>query len=200
MSLSNNVLILLATLISFAISHPLNLLHSHHRHHTHHHTHLRLPFSSHAAKSVPRLQHPISDQSTPVHDISNVFVNMTVKSSESSAPSSFLIPLRRSSPQVELTSSIFHHPRTARVSNIQYGTASEESSRQFEHAEDVACYAHTQPTSSQLRRRDTQGKQPQPTKLAPFGQSDGEINFAEAGGEWFVGDGQVSGFECVLKS
>ncbi|KAI4141434.1 MAG: hypothetical protein L6R39_005336 [Caloplaca ligustica] len=125
---------------------------------------------------------------------------MTITTSESSAPSSFLIPLRPSSPQVELTSSIFHHPRTARISNIQYGTGPKDSSREFELAEDVTCFAHTQPSPPQPKRRNTQQHQPARIKLEGFRQRDGEVNFAEAGGTWFAADGQISGFDCVLRS
>ncbi|KAL8993649.1 MAG: hypothetical protein Q9188_007279, partial [Gyalolechia gomerana] len=104
---------------------------------------------------------------------------MTLKSPESSAPTSFLLPLRASNTQdtIELTSSIFHHPRTARISNIQYGVAPKESSRQFERSEDVVCNAHAQLPASRSKQSNKH-KEQQP--LA-FRKSDGEINFAEAG-------------------
>lgn len=186
--------LLLATSISLGLSHPLNLMHSHHHHRAHRHLHLRLPFHSDPARSALQVQHPISGTVPPALDISNVFVNMTIRSSESSAPSSFLIPLRASSPQVELTAAIFHHPRTARISNIQYGTDAKDSSRPFERSEEVACHAHIQSNVPQ-----SQGRNWQQTKLESFRQSDGEISFAEAGGKWFAAEGQVSGFDCVLK-
>ncbi|KAL8760721.1 MAG: hypothetical protein Q9184_003101 [Pyrenodesmia sp. 2 TL-2023] len=186
--------LLLATSISLGLSHPLNLMHSHHHHRAHRHLHLRLPFHSDPSRSALHVQHLISGTPPPALAISNVFVNMTIRSSESSAPSSFLIPLRTSSPQVELTAAFFHHPRTARISNIQYGTDAKDSSRPFERSEEVSCYAHTQSIVLQ-----SQGQDSQPTKLEAFRQSDGEIKFAEAGGKWFAAERQVSGFDCVLK-
>ncbi|KAI4183604.1 MAG: hypothetical protein LQ346_006277 [Caloplaca aetnensis] len=197
---SSTLFLLLATFISSAISHPLNLLHTHHHHRAHRHVHLRLPFLSDPAKSALQVQQPISGTASPALDITNVFVNMTTRESESSAPSSFMIPLRASSPQVELTAAIFHHPRTARISNIQYGTSTKDQSRPFERAEEVTCYAHTQSTGPEAHGRNSQRTEPQTTKLEPFRQSDGEINFADAGGKWFAAEGQVTGFDCLLKS
>ncbi|KAL8645649.1 MAG: hypothetical protein Q9210_006588 [Variospora velana] len=200
----NNALILLATLISLAICHPLNLLHSHHHHHAHHHLHLRLPsFRSEAAKSAPQLQQPISS-GNPNIDTSNVFINMTIKASITSVPASFLIPLRAStSPQqVEFASSVFQHPRTAKISHIQHGTGPADQSRRFQRAGDVACYPHTQATLSEKRRSDAVGKkapQEKKSKLEPFRLVDGEVDFTEAAdGRWSAPEGSISGLECVL--
>ncbi|KAL8933401.1 MAG: hypothetical protein Q9211_005801, partial [Gyalolechia sp. 1 TL-2023] len=178
---TNGLLICLTALISLVSSHPLHVLHAHHHHHAHHHLHLRLPFSSSTPKPGPELQRPLANDPSPASDTSDVYVNMTVKSPESSAPTSFLLPLRPSNTlaTVELTSSVFHHPRTAQISNLQYGVAPKESSRQFERSGDVVCYAHTQsPASPQPQRGNEQKEQ---TPLA-FRKSDGEIDFAEAGG------------------
>ncbi len=191
--------LLLTTLISSAISHPLNMLHSHHHHRAHRHVHLRLPFLADPAKTALQVQQPIpGGTASPTLDITNVFVNMTIRESENSAPSSFMIPLRASSPQVELTAAIFHHPRTARISNIQYGTGTKDESRPFERSEEVTCYAHTQNTGLQAHGQNLQRTRPQTTKLEPFRQSDGEINFADAGGKWFAAERQVTGFDCLL--
>lgn len=209
MLLLNSALIFLATLTSSAICHPLNLLHSHHRHHRrhpHHHLHLRLPsFRSEAAKSAPQLQQPISS-GTPNIDTSNIYINMTIKTSITSAPASFLIPLRLSpSPQqAELASAVFQHPRTARISHIQHGTGPADQSRRFERAGDVACYPHTQATLSEKKRRSDAAvgkKAPQGKKsiLEPFRVADGQVDFTQAaGGRRSAPEGSISGFECVL--
>ncbi|KAL9008382.1 MAG: hypothetical protein Q9173_006485 [Seirophora scorigena] len=229
MLLSNSALIFFATLTSSAISHPLNLLHSHHHHHAHHHLHLRLPFRSQAAKS---LQQPISGSNNPTTipaapDISNIFVNLTIKTSSSatSPPSSFLIPLRAaastsSPPHAQLlTSPVFQHPRTAQISHIQHGVGPADSSRPFERAGDVACYAHTtqqeasasSSSSPSKKRRNAavreeaapqqqQQQQQRGKQLEPFRAADGEIDFADAGGRWASAPaGLISGFECVLS-
>ena len=191
--------IFLTILISKVLSHPLNLLHAHHHHHTHHHLHLRLPFRSSAAKAVPQLQNPLGNNPVQILDLSNIFVNMTLRSSESSAPTSFLIPLRASSPQedaVELTSPTFHHPRTARISNIQYGVAPRDSSEQFERSGDVVCSAHTRLPASRSERQNAQ----RGSQSLVFRESDGEVDFAESGGRWFVAEGMVSSFSCSLGS
>ncbi|KAI4112838.1 MAG: hypothetical protein LQ345_006073 [Seirophora villosa] len=150
-------------------------------------------------------------------DISNIFVNLTVKtSSSSSAPSSFLIPLRAtastssSPPHAQLlTSPVFQHPRTAQISHIQHGVGPADSSRPFERAGDVACYAHTTPqeasssSASSKKRRNTAPQQQQQQRgkpLEPFRATDGEIDFADAGGRWSSAPaGLISGFECVLS-
>ncbi|KAL8897840.1 MAG: hypothetical protein Q9207_006994 [Kuettlingeria erythrocarpa] len=198
---SGSILFLhLATFISSATSHPLKLLHSHHHHRAHRHVHLRLPFLADPARSALQVQQPISGTASPVLDIAKVFVNMTIRASESSAPSSFMIPLRASSPEVELTAAIFHHPCAARISNIQYGTGTKDESRQFERSGEVICYAHTQNNGPQTPGRNLQRTEPETTKLEPFHQSDGEINFADTAGKWFAAKGQVTGFDCLLKA
>lgn len=171
----------LATILTTAIAQPLHLLHSHHTHHSHHHLRLRLPkLGSNAVKASSALQHPLTNNA-PVAalDISNVFINMTLTSSETSLPTSFLIPLRTSSQasSVEPTASTCHHPRTARISNIQYGTSMEQASRQFERAEEVVCFAQAK----------------------AFRLSDGEIRLAEVGGNLKKRE-VVSSFTCLLES
>ncbi|KAL8707133.1 MAG: hypothetical protein Q9220_007780, partial [cf. Caloplaca sp. 1 TL-2023] len=187
---SKSLFIVLATATLSTYAHPLNLLHSHHAHHAHHHLHLRFPFSSSATKaSTPELQHPLTTTTNVapnLDDISNIFVNMTLTSSENANPTSVLIPLHSSATEKDLqstTPSIFHHPRTARISNIQYGTATTVGvSRQFERPEDVECYAHgaepvVQQTKLQRRRKSgqvLQQQQQQQQRGQPFRQSDGE--------------------------
>lgn len=196
---TSGLLFFLAALTSLVFSHPLHVLHAHHQHHAHHHLHLRLPFGSSTPKAAHELQHPLADDLHSALDVSDLFVNMTIKSLESSAPSSFLLPLHASDTKdtLELTSSIFHHPRTAEISNVQYGVASKESSRQYEESDDdVVCYAHIQLPTSQSKQRNEQKEQ----KSVSFRQSDGEIDFAKEGGKWFVAEGQVSSFSCSLHS
>lgn len=168
----------LATILTTAVAHPLNLLHSHHTHHAHHHLHLRLPKLG--PKAAPGLQQPLANNAPATTlDISNVFVNMTVTSPETSLPTSFLVPLRTSkqTPSVGPTTSTCHHPRTARISNIQYGTSMEQASQQFERAEDVVCYAQAK----------------------AFRLRDGEIDLAGVAGNLEEKE-VVSGFTCLLES
>ncbi|KAL8907302.1 MAG: hypothetical protein Q9171_005921, partial [Xanthocarpia ochracea] len=176
---------LLATIAPFTIAHPLNLLHSHHRHHSHHHLHLRLPkFGSNAAKAAPALQHPLTNNSpAPTVDISNVFVNMTLTSAENPIPMSFLVPLHPSKPEpessVEPTASTLHHPHTATISNIQYGTSTKATSQQFERPGDVVCYAHATATHNSNQKSERRKSRQERAKA--FRQSDGEIDLVKAG-------------------
>ncbi len=191
---------LLATIVPFTISHPLNLLHSHHHHHSHHHLHLRLPkFGSNAAKAVPALQRPLINSSpAPTVDTSNVFVNMTLTSAENPIPISFLVPLQPSKQQpessVEPTASTLHHPHTATISNIQYGTSTKATSQQFERPRDVVCYGHVAPphNSNQKSKR----RKSQQERAKAFRQSDGEIDLVEVGKNLA---GVVSTFSCFLE-
>ena len=191
---------LLATIVSFTIAHPLNLLHSHHHHHSHHHLHLRLPkLGSNAANAVAALQRPLINNSpAPTVDISNVFVNMTLTSAENPVPISFLVPLHPSKPEpessVEPTASTLHHPHTATISNIQYGTSTKATSPQFERSGDVVCYAHATATynSNQKSKRRTS----QQERAKAFRQSHGEIDLVEAGQNLA---GVVSTFSCFLE-
>ncbi|KAL8702748.1 MAG: hypothetical protein Q9201_004070, partial [Fulgogasparrea decipioides] len=131
---------------------------------------------------------------------------MTLTSSESSMPTSILVPLRASSdkePDDDIpTPSIFHHPNTALISNIQYGTAPKQTSRQFENPQEVVCYAHTSPLSNpdpshakSNRRSNRSWKNRKQSRLQGFRQSDGVIDFANKGGKWFGhGEEVVGGF------
>lgn len=183
------VIALLASVISSAVAHPLNLLHSHHAHHSHHHLHLRLP--NFGTRAASRTQQPIGNNlpTAPI-DISNVFVNITLTTHESSKPIYLLVPLHHSerASSVKPTPSVYHHPRTAKISNIRYGTSMEDSSRQFERAGDVTCYAHAAPIYDHktLKRR---------ARPHPFRQRDGETDLAA-----IEVKGPLSSFTCLLES
>ncbi|KAL8862702.1 MAG: hypothetical protein Q9178_001200 [Gyalolechia marmorata] len=185
---------LLVTIVPFTSAHPLNLLHSHHHHHSHHHLHLRFPkFGSNAAKAAPALQHPLTNNSpAPTVDISNVFVNMTLTSAENPNPISFLVPLHPSKP--EHTASTLHHPHTATISNIQYGTSSKATSPQFKRPGDVVCYAHATATHNSNHKSERRKSHQERAKA--FRQSDGEIDLVEAGENLA---GVVSTFSCFLE-
>ena len=183
------VIALLATVISIAVAHPLNLLHSHHAHHSHHHRHLRLP--KFGSRAVSRTQQPIGNNllTTPI-DVSNVFVNITLTTHENSIPIALLVPLHHSerASSGKPIPSVYQHPRTVKISKIRYGASPTEDSRQFERARDVTCYAHAVP----INDHKTLKRQAQPQA---FRQRDGETDLAA-----IEVKGPLSSFTCLLKS
>lgn len=224
MYLSANLLFLLCTTILQTLSHPLNLLHTHHHHHRH--RRLRLPlFSSQPAKDKQQehFQQPLAPaqdpQSLTTDDISNVFVNLTLTlqhslSEEQKTVIHRLIPLN-SSPQRGtfsfpfnqprersiadnkiLVSNIPSHVRSIKISGAQYGSASTDASRQFADIKDVTCYASSIP-QNKMSRRHVRSHQTGEGDIA-FRESDGELDFGDAGGKWHLADSVVSSVRCSM--
>ncbi|KAL8668063.1 MAG: hypothetical protein Q9202_000041 [Teloschistes flavicans] len=208
------ILLLLTALVPSTLSHPLSLLHKHrHHHHKHRHLNLHQLFSSLPSKAAPAVaQHPLQQPLTnpspaSTLDTANIYVNMTVTTAETAAPVSFLVPLL---PEADIekedggggettTPPPLHHARTARIAGVRYQDAGRGG---FESPERIICYAHTflssRSTSEQNSNRsqhDSNG-----SRSRAFGQEDGEIDFAERGGRWFVPEGEVGGFSCRLHS
>lgn len=64
----------------------------------------------------------------------------------------------------------------------------------FKSPERISCYAHAFSKESAEPQESEEGKS------SAFGQGDGEINFAERGGRWYVPEGEIGGFSCLLLS
>lgn len=94
---------------------------------------------------------------------------------------------------VEDEASLPHQPYKAQVLNARYQGQQDESSMPYEFLDQVSCHIY-------LRRSGPhQALDRSPVTLGPFTFTvgDGEVNFADPMGPWFLGGRQVERFGCM---
>lgn len=86
------------------------------------------------------------------------------------------------------------HVRSVKISGAQYGSASTDTSKQFADIKDVTCYASSIHRDKMSRRR-VRPRQTGEEDIA-FKESDGELDFGDAGGKWHLADSVISSVRC----